>query len=104
MSSENIFYLLFGISIAILSKNIWDYYQNVKYSNSDNMGTMMRWNFGFLLFWIFLSASVSFYPESRWFYGVILFPFVIIAISLFRYTLHWILKTLELIEKVKPDN
>ncbi|SFV54194.1 hypothetical protein MNB_SV-6-871 [hydrothermal vent metagenome] len=99
MSDENLSYLLFGIGIVILLKNIWDYYQNSKYLNSDNMGAMMRWHFGFLLFWIFLCMGVGYYPTIEWFYGVILFPFVVVATFIFWYPTHWILRVLSLIEK-----
>ena len=99
MNIENISYLSFGASAVILLKNIWDYYQNSKYLNSDNMGAMMRWHFGFLLSWVFLCVGISLYPGSEWFYGLILLPFVVVATFLFWYPVHWILKTLGIIEK-----
>ncbi len=99
MDIENLSYLLFGASIATLLRNIWDYYLNSKYLNSDRMGAMINWHYGFLIFWIFFCASISYHPGIKWFYGLILFPFVVIATFLFWYPVHWILKKLNLIER-----
>lgn len=99
MNIENISYLLFGVSIATLLRNIWDYYVNAKYANTDVMGSMINWHYGFLLSWLFFCAGVSCYPNFKWYYGLILIPFGMISTFVFYYPVYWILKLFKLIEK-----
>ena len=99
MNIENISYLLFGASIATLLRNIWDYYLNLRFLNSDGMGAMINWHYGFWISWIFFCAGISCYPNFKWFYGLILIPFAMISTFLFWFPVHWTLKFLKLIEK-----
>ena len=98
MYLEDLSFLLFGGSIATFIRNMWDYYLNTKAPNYDNIGAMINWHYGFLISWILFCTGISFYPENRWFYGLILFPFVILATFLLWYPLHWILKNIKTIK------
>jgi len=100
---ENISFMLFGASIITLLRNILDYYHNAKYLNSDMMGAMINWHYGFLMAWVLLSIGISCYPGFAWYHGVICLPLVIFTSFLFWFPINRLLKAFGLIEKDEPS-
>ena len=102
MNMENIAFLLFGMSIATLLRNVIDYYHNTKYLNSDAMGASINWDYEFALSWLFLCAGIMIYPGIRWFYGLIMIPGLFIA-TFIKIPLYNSMKGLGLIEKERKN-
>lgn len=99
MAIETISYLFFAASVLLLMKNIRDYYKNTQYINSDTMGAMLNWHYGFVVLWLLGCTGVSLHPDFLWYYGLICIPLVVFATFLVWFPVHRLLKLLGLIEK-----
>ena len=101
---EKISFLMFGASIAFFIIDVVVYYYNSQYLNSDSMGAMIKWHFGFLFSWVLLCVGLSIYPGMRWYYGLLLLPGFLIGTYIFWFPIHWGLKSIGLIEKEEEDS
>jgi hypothetical protein len=99
MNFEYTSYIFFTASFITLVKNIWDYYRNTEYINSDIMGAMINWHYGFLVVWILMCSGICLHPNFNWYHGLILMPVVVFASYIFWFPVHKLLKALRLIEK-----
>lgn len=102
MTPENLFFLLLGAALASLLRNIWDYYLNSRYVNSDRMGAMINWHLGFVVAWLCFCGSLIVHPAGGWLYGAIALPLAVLATWGFWAPVHCGLKGLRLIERDSP--
>jgi len=83
-------YIFLTLSVVMLIKNIFDYRANTKYQNSDRMGAMVNWHFGFFISWLFFCLAIFVYPDIEWYYAFIVLLFFIVATYLVWYLVDFI--------------
>ena len=96
--------LLMGASIALLIRNVIDYWRNAEYINHDEMGAMANWHLGFFVAWlpvVIIGFTGSIFP---WWSGVIAVATAPLLSYLCFYPIRFLLAALKMIEKPIPPS